>query len=304
MTHPLLFALVGCTPGVSPDGTPVEGWVDVVARPCALHSSGEVQCWHDGGSEALSEPEQVPGLTSLHLSGDDVLRGIDATGYAHTLAVSPLGALWDVREEAYRQLGHEGGIGWAGNARYAQFACELQGDWVLAGQGSTVFLDASDAVWIGRMSPFWCDEPIPIQVEPEGEPVTVVGGRRDWTVDLGDGMIACVLDDLGTISCAASGSYVTPVFDAPPYRRLVGAGDAICAQQWDHRVVCADGRQLDWGPLRALSMGSIAYPGPNGMMFPGAPGFSYGLCAITADDRIRCDGAAYSGEVLDALEDL
>ncbi|MCB9669410.1 MAG: hypothetical protein H6736_00780 [Alphaproteobacteria bacterium] len=137
-------------------------------------------------------------------------------------------------------------------------------------------------------------------LEPEGAPVAVTGGARP------EGSFACVLDHLGAIECEGEGAFSAVRFDDGPYLRMVGSYTGVCVQRWDHVVVCSDGDEYDWGPLRDLAIGAYSYRRDPlwSTEMPGDWGFDYSVCAITEDDRIVCDGLFYSQEVLDALEDL
>ncbi|MCB9669406.1 MAG: hypothetical protein H6736_00800 [Alphaproteobacteria bacterium] len=279
-------------------------WRDIVAWPCVLDEQGVTFCW--GDEAALPAPQQVAGLVSIQMPSL-WLRGLDQAGTDHILSHVP-----EVSDQhdpgTFSQLSERGGIADDGTVELNLNAdCRIPGDWVLASEGGSSFLDSDGNVAL-ILPGTSCDPAFAFTLDTSSVPISLVDGveRAPGLTPASIVAFACVLDHMGVITCDGDSVYGDITFDEPPYRRLVGAAAGVCAQRWDHVVVCSDGDVYDWGPLRDLAVGGYGY-----RQFPGwsweSPGdwaFDYSVCAITEDDRIVCDGLFYSQEVLDALEDL
>jgi hypothetical protein len=64
----------------------------------------------------------------------------------------------------------------------------------------------------------------------------------------------------------------------------------------DNTIVCSDGSESNWGPIRALAATSYQHRDEDGL-FVNFLDATPSYCAITLDYRLRCSGPQYPPEV-------
>ncbi|MCB9694045.1 MAG: hypothetical protein H6736_19735 [Alphaproteobacteria bacterium] len=178
-----------------------------------------------------------------------------------------------------------------------------QGDWILMAPNGPTAMEVG-----GRVEVHLGEKSTELQLDVAGTPVQLAAGV--W-IDRSDYSIAeswaCALDVWGSIACAGTGRWSDLAFDDGPYERVVGEAASICVQRVrDHLITCVDGTELDWGPLRDLTLSTLDYWSDEVGWWVGPfdPGFRPSLCGITEANEIRCDGPGYAPEVLEALDAL
>ncbi|MCB9668337.1 MAG: hypothetical protein H6734_02585 [Alphaproteobacteria bacterium] len=109
----------------------------------------------------------------------------------------------------------------------------------------------------------------------------------------------CALDVDGEITCAGAGDMTTFPFTEGPYEDLQGYMGIACARRASDKViVCSNGDVFDLGEVVTMSVDVRQHPGED--FDPALPS----VCAITADNAIRCAGPLYPADHLEQLEAL
>jgi len=318
---PLLLACTSSVPTVSetsdtggaPPTAAERTWVGVTSYPCGIDSEGWVECWR-------SERWSRYGLGTGDGSGNQEFWPIGNSPEPLELVYAQVGSLaWGTRpsdglpvewacpgvlsggcqaipEREFSAIGHEVGLvegkilGWANftgefdsEAEYVDLHCRwgaIQGGQTCAG------LTQESRVDFARSPNFH------LQFPPELEIQTFISF---------DVQHACVLSDQGEVRCPGVNP---PVFDNGPYRMLDGGSRHVCAVREDWVVECSDGSEYDYGPIRAISAGSMTTyewdPGSGAFAdegrWVGQPTERTDpphLCVVTESNTIQCTGWRY-----------
>lgn len=309
----MLVGLVAC--GCSPDPipatpTPAEPpleatWTAVSAHPCALHRDGGVRCWNRNTWEPdrreVDSPfpvdwfvEQVGGYSYGVRSDTGVAEAWFTPGSsAEAIEASrlpPPVAL--VAGSQYCGMTFGGGlVEWGTNPLPHNQSAVL----LIADESRCTVLRSSGWLTSGPSGPYLHTDVVLADPE-EVVDVATIYTHACW---IRAGEIECEISEL----VYQVPPPPLPILPNPPYVALDASGPFLCAQRESGVIDCSDSEDaitFDFGPIVDFDIVAHWVGGSDVSVGPEAT-LELSICALTAEDRIVCEGPRYSPTLLEKI---